>query len=235
MQLNYLKYFQLIAAIPNYLKRKAQATAVTNRNIFEEWDIFYLSENKVISLTKFRCKDYYQLLQEKIRTEPTAVKRWCKRFPNFDCSWKGIVHKIYKTASDKKLREFGYKAFHRILVTNKELKLFKIRNDDICSQCKNPDLLEHTFLKCPMNVQFYHKILSWFNTFNDTRINLSVVQFFLQNYPPPAISDDLRRRLDLLILLTKKYVYNCKINEKNLNTLQFINQIKMQWKIENLT
>lgn len=31
---NYLKYFQLIAAIPNYLKRKAQATAVlTNRNI----------------------------------------------------------------------------------------------------------------------------------------------------------------------------------------------------------
>ena len=86
-----------------------------------------------------------------------------------------------------------------------------------------------------MNVQFYHKILSWFNTFNDTRINLSVDQFFLQNYPPPAISDDLRRRLDLLILLTKKYVYNCKINEKNLNTLQFINQIKKQWKIENLT
>ena len=46
-----------MAAIPNYLKRKAQATAVTNRNIFEEWDIFYLSKNKVISLTKCRCKD----------------------------------------------------------------------------------------------------------------------------------------------------------------------------------
>ena len=37
VQLNYLKYFQLIAAIPNYLTRKAQATAVTNKNIFEEW------------------------------------------------------------------------------------------------------------------------------------------------------------------------------------------------------
>ena len=35
-QLNYLKYFQLIAAIPNYLKRKAHATAVTNRNTLEE-------------------------------------------------------------------------------------------------------------------------------------------------------------------------------------------------------
>ena len=114
VQLNYLKYFQLIAAIPNYLKRKAQATTITNRNIFEEWDTFYLSENNVISLTKCRCKDYYKLLQEKVRTEPTAVGRWCRHFSNFDSSWKQILQNIYKMTSDNKLREFGYKAFHRI-------------------------------------------------------------------------------------------------------------------------
>ena len=139
---------------------------------------FYLSENNVISLTKCSCKDYYKLLQEKVRTEPTAVGRWCRHFPNFDSSWKQILQKIYKMTSDK-LREFGYKAFHRILVTNKELKLFKIRNDDICFQCKNPDSLEHTFLECPMNIQFYQDILSWFNTLNNTHINLSVGQIFL--------------------------------------------------------
>ena len=108
VQLNYLKYFQLIAAIPNYLKRQAQATIIINRNIFEEWDTFYLSENNVISLTKCRCKDYYKLLQEKVRTEPTAVGRWCRHFPNFDSSWKQILQKIYKMTSDNKLREFGY-------------------------------------------------------------------------------------------------------------------------------
>ena len=48
-------------------------------------------------------------------------------------------------------------------------------------------------------------------------------------------SIDLRRRLDLLILLIKRYIHSCKINEKNLKNLQFINKIKMQWKIENLT
>ena len=69
MQLNCLKYFQLIAAIPNYLKRKAQATAVTNRNILEETEL---------------------------------------------CD----------------------KVLHRILVTNEELKQFKIRNDNLRSQCK---------------------------------------------------------------------------------------------------
>ena len=61
MQLNYLKYFQLIAAIPNYLKRKAQATAVTNRNTLEDRDIFHLSKNEVISLIKCKCKDCYKL------------------------------------------------------------------------------------------------------------------------------------------------------------------------------
>ena len=29
-------------------------------------------------------------------------------------------------------------------------------------------------------------------------------------------------------------MYSCKINKKNLYNLQFINKIKMQWKIENL-
>jgi len=82
---------------------------------------------------------------------------------------------------DKKLREFGYKAFQRILVTNKELKLFKIKNDDKCFQCKDLDSLEHTFLECPMSVQFYQEILLWFNTLNNTHINLSVDQIFLQN------------------------------------------------------
>ena len=92
-----------------------------------------------------------------------------------------VGNDIYKMTSDSKLREFGYEAFHRILVTNKELKLFKIRNDDLCFQCKNPDSLEHTFLECPMNIQFYQDILSWFNTLNNTHINLSVGQIFLQN------------------------------------------------------
>ena len=105
----------------------------------------------------------------------------------------------FTASSDKKLREFGYKAFHRILVTNKELRLFKIKNYDTCFQFKNPDSLEHTFLKCPVNVQFYQEILSCFKTLNNTDINLSVDQISLHNYPPPAIGDDLRRRLDLFI------------------------------------
>ena len=53
-----------------------------------------------------------------------------------------LCHKAVLIA-DNKLREFGYKILHRILVTNKELKKLKIRNDDLCDWCKNLDSLEH--------------------------------------------------------------------------------------------
>ena len=101
------------------------------------------------------------------------------------------------------MREFAFKILHKILVTNKELKRFKIKNEDICSQCMNPDSVEHTFLECPVNVKFYQEILSWFNAFNSTQTNLSAEQILFQNYSLPAINDDLRRQLDLLICLLK--------------------------------
>ena len=66
VHLNVFQYFQLTVAIPSYLKKKAQETAVTNRDKLNERDVFYLSENKALYLTKLRCKDYYNLFQENI-------------------------------------------------------------------------------------------------------------------------------------------------------------------------
>jgi len=83
------------------------------------------------------------------------VKSRTRRFPNFAHSWKQISNTIYQTTADNKLREFRFRFLHRILVTNRELKRFKLRNDDICAQCKNSDSLDHTFLECPINVKFY--------------------------------------------------------------------------------
>ena len=199
-----------------------------------EWNVFYLSNKNVISLTKFRCKDYHKLFQETVTTEPTAVKSWCRLFPNFDRSWKQSFQKIYKTTFNNKLREFAFKIVHKILLTNKELKRFKIKSEDICSQYMNPDSLEHTFLECPVNVKFHQEILSWFNTFNSIQINLSAEQILFQNYSLPAINDDLQRQLDLLILFTKKNIYSCKLKEINLSNSQFIYKLKLQWKIENI-
>ena len=95
-------------------------------------------------------------------------------------------------------------------------------------------ILNHwnTPLECPINDKFYQEILSWFNAINRTFINLSTEQFLFQNYPSPSINGNLRRQLDLLVLLIKKYIYSCKSGEINPECSQFINKLKIQWKIE---
>ena len=56
--------------------KTAQENAVTKRDLLKEQEFFYFSDNRPLSLTKLRCKDYYNLFQEDKATETTTVKRW---------------------------------------------------------------------------------------------------------------------------------------------------------------
>ena len=42
-----------------------------------------------------------------------------------------------------------------------------------------------------------------------------------------------KRRLDLLLLLVKHYVYTCKVFSKNPNSFELQARLKLQWKVEN--
>ena len=62
---------------------------------------------------------------------------------------KKIFQNISHLSADSKLGQFSFKLFHRILLTKKELKRFKISDSEDCFFCKSPDSLEHAFLYCP--------------------------------------------------------------------------------------
>ena len=67
--------------------------------MLDERDVFYLSDQVSIPLTKLRCKDCYNLFQKNTKAEPTSVK--------FADSWKQIFNTIYKITVGNKLREFS--------------------------------------------------------------------------------------------------------------------------------
>ena len=69
---------------------------------------------------------------------------------------------------------------------------------------------------------------------HNTSINLSPEQILLQKSIPGPINDNLRRRLDLLLLFIKKYVYSLKINKMPITCTQFINNLKIQLEMESL-
>ena len=77
-------------------------------------------------------------------------------------------------SADNKLRQFSFKLLHRILVTKKELKRYKIKLDDECFFCKSPDSLEHTFLACSVVEDFYYEMMIWFNNKQKSQFNMTI-------------------------------------------------------------
>ena len=55
LKVNYLQYFQIIAAIPSSLKRNAKQTPISSECLFLTPDLLYLSEDNTLPLSKMRC------------------------------------------------------------------------------------------------------------------------------------------------------------------------------------
>ena len=77
IKVNYLHYFQLIAAIPPDLKRKAFGSTVPD--LLGGTLEYCQMEDRTIVLTKFGCKNYNSLFIEKLVSEPSAVRAWKKK------------------------------------------------------------------------------------------------------------------------------------------------------------
>jgi len=99
--------------------------------------------------------------------------------------------------------------------------------------CKSSDSLEHAFLECPAGLNFFQKVLAWFN--NEHRVNLkpSKIQLLFKDYDlPPNTSPNLTRKFGILVVQTQKYYYSSKMLEKTFNFLELKSALSLQWKAE---
>ena len=129
----FFRFFQILASIPRNLKSKAASTLRPKNSVLDSSDIFdFLLKNRFFFLKWNQCKDYYIPFREKSEVTPTAVKSWAKHYPCIEDKWKKLFKNIPHLLTGNKLRQFSYKLLHRILVTKKELKRFKISESEDC-------------------------------------------------------------------------------------------------------
>ena len=120
IKVNYLHYFQLIAAIPPDLKRKAFGSPVPDL-LDATSEYCQIEDRRIIALTKFRCKNYYSLFIGKLVPIPSAIMSWKKRFSELpDCS--DCFVNIWPRKIVSLIDNFdSFKVIHRIITTKKEL------------------------------------------------------------------------------------------------------------------
>ena len=233
IKINFLNYFQILASIPANLKSKAASTPRPMNFILDDCDTFDLSRDKSIKLSKMKCKDYYHLFQEKAEVTPTAIKTWARQYPDIECKWQKLFQNIPRLSTNNKLRQFSFKMLHRILVTKKELKRFKIADNEECFFCNSADSLEHAFLECPAGQKLFQEALTWFNNKHKVNFTPSKQQYLFKDYdPPPSTNSKLMRKFQILTVQTQKYYYSCKMLEKPPNILELKSALILQWKVE---
>ena len=143
---------------------------------------------------------------------------------------------IYKSSKDNKLRQFTFKVVHRIIMTKKELLKYKLASGDKCSFGLNPDSIEHTFLYCQESKKFVSKTLRWFNEYHKENVQLSNKQILFNTFDdslPMQMPISTQRRLRLLVLLQKKYLYTCKNIVTKPNLEEFLRKPFEQYRIQN--
>ena len=149
-------------------------------------------------------------------------KLWKQLLPDSFVSRKANFQKIYKVTKGNKLRQFLFKLLHRITVTKRELKRFKITADDQCTQCSSQDSILHTFLDCPITSSIYTDILKWFNNVSKLKLTPLNEQILLHVKEEKCkLTNAQERRLDFLLLYPKYYI-KYYINIKILHVKHFL-------------
>ena len=173
---NFLKYFQILSAIPKYLLEKARTAPHVDKRSYFGNTLYQLSNSTVIDLAKMKCKDYYWLYVNATDVEPTGQKKWQTELKLENFRWDLAFTQISKTCKETKLKEFNYKLLHRIIVTKKELYTYGIEMDCKCIYCNRPDSILHSFVECEVSKSFFDKVISWFNNTNFSEFSPTVAE-----------------------------------------------------------
>ena len=77
-------------------------------------------------------------------------------------SWTAMYYMAFKATLDSHLRSFQFKIINIILITNRQLKLYQIKNSENCEFCRvETETFENLFFKCVFVKAILSKIQNW--------------------------------------------------------------------------
>ena len=202
--LSFMEFYALVQAILNVIKKAAQRGELHRTSKF------------ALDLDRKNLTQYvYRKINENTSELQQKKSKWETRFNrNFSIKdFHMFFSGIYKITNVPKLRSFQYRLMHGAIVTNKDLYTWKIKSSGECSfGCQEQvETIKHLFMDCPVINNLYLKVRNYTRKFAGNDIVLTYENVITNKvvYPYSNVKN-------LLMLLTKYYVYSCRCQRKGL-------------------
>ena len=149
-----------------------------------------------------KCHHYYKNLHKICK--PAAVSRW-EYYGVRPESWRGIYEIPYKSTKSTRLQSLHFRIINRFIPTRKYLCTRGVVGSPLCLKRFEIDDFEHFFVVC-VDVK-----MVWENMITQIRSKFSLPSNFYSFQTLILGSPAAPTIVNLILLLTKQYIVNCKL------------------------
>ena len=218
----------LIGAVPQQWK----ITLIVNYYNIPIDRVFESNFQKVFNSTNVSKSVYKDLVKKKaVSFSNKITEKWnedTNQEFNLDREFIANSFKLIITSTNSpKHRAFQFRLIHRILVTNKSLYEWKIRQSDLCSFCNlEVETLYHLLWDCTIVKELWNNLFRWLEEKTDTNIVFNCKEALL------GMENNIFIMYNAIFIISKQYIYSCRCLNKRPNIECLINLIKYHINIE---
>ena len=158
-----------------------------------------------------------------------SASKWQKLLPEvFDHEvHKSAFTNIYRLTKVTKLRNFQYRLLHNVVFCNDRLFYYKKVPLQQCEWCEYPKQnIVHLLVNCKRSQEIWGYLKEYLHK---SGLN---VEFSLQNVIYNNVKLQTTHVVNLVTLITKFYIYKCKVQGKIPNAIRLAKEIELQYNIE---
>ena len=134
---------------------------------------------------------------------------------------------IIKSTISPKHRAFQFKLLHRILVTNKMLNEWKLKDSNSCTFCNlEPETLYHMLWGCNKVQDLWKKLFDWLNEITGIIIPFHIKEVLL------GILDEHLMVYNTIFIIAKQFIYSNRCHNRSLYIDSLKRNIKYYYKVE---
>ena len=222
---NILNYYSIKVKIQDFMSRHKLSG---NWTLEKPTYPFHLD---VLFRSKKGCKKFYDIHND-LGTQndnPICETMWSKLVSNenLEITLKERMESNYKicfySVLDNNLIWFQYRVLFKILGTKDYLKKLKLNMNSQCLFCKQyEENLEHLFCKCGEVIKLWENVRQWIS--NKLGFNLIITK--LMKILGYLTNDENFWALNLILMVTRKYIFWCSKNGFMLNIYFLQKEIK---------